>query len=321
MYCQRCGHLNDDKAKFCNNCGNKFQGDSAPFQQNNQYTPQPNMYYPPPQKKSYKGLIIGIGVAAAVIVVLVVLYFTVFRYMLVSNVLSDMNSMEFGDYGVPANGQGGTADYGGPVNTPGETTIAGVPETGTNEGPVSGVASLTGLWINESGQSCNLLVFWNDGTVSLTTSGSLYNGTYSYDNAQDMGTINVYIPFTSGYSDITMVLDGDSLDTDYGLFSKISEIPDEYVGIDFPAASGYWYQAGGAEIWLSFNDDGNLDISYDCGNSTYMGTYTFNESEGTGYIESTYLTGAIYLNGESLIVDTDGGIEFIREYTGPVIVD
>jgi hypothetical protein len=71
MFCIKCGHKLEEGAVFCTQCGSKQESVSA--QPAQPAAPTYTGYAPQPQKKSSKGLIIGLGIGGAALVIAVVL--------------------------------------------------------------------------------------------------------------------------------------------------------------------------------------------------------------------------------------------------------
>lgn len=71
MFCTKCGHKMEEGTIFCTQCGNRLE--SADTQPPQPAAPVYSEYAPQPQKKSRTGLIVGISVGGAVLIIAIIL--------------------------------------------------------------------------------------------------------------------------------------------------------------------------------------------------------------------------------------------------------
>lgn len=71
MFCTKCGHKMEEGTIFCTQCGNRME--SAEAQPSQPAAPVYSGYAPQPQKKSRKGLVIGLSIGGAVLIIAIIL--------------------------------------------------------------------------------------------------------------------------------------------------------------------------------------------------------------------------------------------------------
>ncbi len=146
-------------------------------------------------------------------------------------------------------------------------------------------AAVTGTWYDEELPE-ELLIFYADGTVEVSSGDTFYSGTYTFDPFEFSGVIT----FTDGTQseDYEFNLSGDTLNL--GGYSYTRQ-PD---AVETGSVLGTWYDIAGMQGTLYFDKDG-LAIMDSYGTFFY-GTYVFDEAAGSGSMTLDFVDGPFTWN-------------------------
>lgn len=140
--------------------------------------------------------------------------------------------------------------------------------------------AVTGIWYDEELPE-ELLIFYADGTVEVSSADTFYSGTYTFDPFEMNGVITL----TDGVQseEYPFSLAGDTLDLG-GYTYKRQQTAGETGTI-----LGTWYDVAGMQGTLYFDKDG-LAIMESYGTFFY-GTYVFDTGTGTGTMTLDFVEG------------------------------
>ncbi len=169
----------------------------------------------------------------------------------------------------------------------------------------SAASSVAGTWYETTG-SLGSVTFYEDGSLAVDSNGMFVYGTYTFNVAdgsgqmelEEEGSTNTY---TFSCDGITLQIEGSSYTRDY------------VESVSAPAITGIWYDITGESGTVTLYDDGTC--LFDCYGTVLTGTYTFDDTAGTGSLTiddpSDPLYAKLTLDQGYLYLDT---IQYTRDF-------
>ena len=166
-------------------------------------------------------------------------------------------------------------------------------------------STVVGTWYEATG-TLGDITFYEDGSQLINYNGNGYTGTYTFDPATGSGQVT----FNDNGTDTTwdFSISGDVLQIDDTTYTR------DYVApVSASSITGIWYDITGESGTVTLYDDGTC--LFDCYGTVLTGTYTFDDTAGTGSLTiddpSDPLYAKLTLDQGYLYLDT---IQYTRDF-------